>query len=337
MPAEARGALNQTNQMAKTNNSVTRDIWIAIGTIIIFLALIPAASYVTRTWGYARVFDLVDIAAVVSRVAVSSALVFLLFRWGFKKTLGRDFGDDFDSGWGAFEPKEKARWIIGAFVALFFAIFTGSAKGESLPISEKGRELIIQYEVGGRTYFEKFLAFPTVPAWQTTASGVTVGFGVDVGHMTRAQIAAAFSGILPADQIRALQSVAGLKGKRAYYEGLPKVKHLVRLDWQQATKVFERDTLPRFSEMTAAAFRIDDRRLHPDQNGALVSLVFNRGAALAGSTRLEMREIREDLATGRDHSVPPRIYAMKRLWAGKGLSGLLRRRDAEAALFASRL
>ena len=58
----------------------------------------------------------------------------------------------------------------------------------ALPISQKGYELIIKYEVSSRYYYERFLMRPTVPAWQTTRSGVTVGFGCDLGHTSKAQI-----------------------------------------------------------------------------------------------------------------------------------------------------
>jgi GH24 family phage-related lysozyme (muramidase) len=46
-----------------------------------------------------------------------------------------------------------------------------------------------------------------------------------------------------------------------------------------------------------------------------------------------MANIDRHLLANRLDRVPPEIRSMKRLWVGKGLNGLLTRRDAEAALF----
>ena len=49
--------------------------------------------------------------------------------------------------------------------------------------------------------------------------------------------------------------------------------------------------------------------------------------------RLEMRQIRDAMQAADFSPIPDLIRSMKRLWQGKGLDGLLARRDAEAALF----
>ncbi len=62
------------------------------------------------------------------------------------------------------------------------------------------------------------------------------------------------------------------------------------------------------------------------------SIVYNRGSSMVGSSREEMRKIR-DLVPLKDYQgIAQQIISMKRLWEGKGLDGLLKRRDAEAAL-----
>ncbi len=205
----------------------------------------------------------------------------------------------------------------------------------AIPISQESLDLIVYYEVGGsRAVYEKYYANPTVPAWRTTVSGVTVGIGVDVGHMTKQQIHDAMTGIVHKDQIKLLQSVAGLKGRDAYYNGLPKVKHGVHISFDQAKEIFTRYTLPKFTKSTKNAFVLTEERLHPHSNGALVSLVYNRGASMSSkSSRLEMRQIRSDIASKDEHRVPDRIRSMKRLWSYSKLKGLHLRRDAEAKLF----
>jgi hypothetical protein len=52
-----------------------------------------------------------------------------------------------------------------------------------------------------------------------------------------------------------------------------------------------------------------------------------------GDRRKEMRKIRELIKEGAYDKVPDQFEAMKRVWKGKGLDGLLARRDEEAKLF----
>lgn len=204
----------------------------------------------------------------------------------------------------------------------------------SLDISQEAIDLIIYYEVGGKSYYEKYLSKPTVPAWQTTVSGVTIGIGFDVGHNTKEQVKKALDDVLPENEIKLLQSVSGLKGRSAYYNGLPKVKHTVKVSYTQAEKIFKNDSLPRFTKQTADAFRIAKDRLHPHSNGALTSLVYNRGGSMSNSdSRKEMRNIRYNISINREDKIPADFRSMKRLWSYTKLKGLHLRRDAEAKLF----
>lgn len=204
----------------------------------------------------------------------------------------------------------------------------------SLDISQEAIDLIIYYEVGGKSYYEKYLSKPTVPAWQTTVSGVTIGIGFDVGHNTKEQVKKALDDVLPENEIKLLQSVTGLKGRSAYYNGLPKVKHTVKVSYTQAEKIFKNDSLPRFTKQTADAFRITKDRLNPHSNGALTSLVYNRGGSMSNTdSRKEMRWIRYNISINKENQVPSDIHSMKRLWSYTKLKGLHLRRDAEAKLF----
>jgi GH24 family phage-related lysozyme (muramidase) len=226
--------------------------------------------------------------------------------------------------------------ILEYIMALFVGMTPVKANDVplSLDISQEAIDLIIYYEVGGKSYYEKYLSKPTVPAWQTTASGVTIGIGFDVGHNTKEQVKKALDGVLPENEIKLLQSVSGLKGRSAYYNGLPKVKHTVKVSYIQAEKIFKNDSLPRFTKQTADAFRITKDRLHPHSNGALTSLVYNRGGSMSNTeSRKEMRWIRYNISTNREDRVPSDIRSMKRLWSYTKLKGLHLRRDAEAKLF----
>jgi GH24 family phage-related lysozyme (muramidase) len=75
--------------------------------------------------------------------------------------------------------------------------------------------------------------------------------------------------------------------------------------------------------------------LPPDAAAALLSLVFNRGAALGGSTRVEMANIKAHLQSGNLAEIPTELKRMKRLWPDT--AGLRNRRDDEAELFESAL
>ena len=53
---------------------------------------------------------------------------------------------------------------------------------------------------------------------------------------------------------------------------------------------------------------------------------------MSGDRRREMRAIARAVARGDVAEIARQIRAMKRLWVGKGLDGLLKRREGEAAL-----
>lgn len=233
--------------------------------------------------------------------------------------------------------------LAGVMGLLMMASFPASSKPTeesikvdnlSLKVSKESIEMIIFFEVSSRSFYERNYARPMVPAWQTTVSGVTVGIGFDVGHNTPQQIRNATQGILSEREIVALQSVAGMKGRNAHYNGLPKVRHTVHVTYDQAEQIFYRDSLPRFTRLTANAFGLSQDRLHPHSNGALTSLVYNRGSSLANTDqRKEMRWIKSNISTNREDRVPSDIRSMKRLWSYTALRGLHTRRDAEAAMF----
>jgi|19_taG_2_1085344.scaffolds.fasta_scaffold56921_1 hypothetical protein len=331
--------------MAKNkDNSIKRDITFALIGVAIFYAVLGVASWLDGAFGLVEAFTFVDLASTVTKTLVASALAFALLRIGFRHTLGKDIGETFDAGWAETPPQHKSRLIIIAVLVFFASIMLSGASaslrdfsgegggvipGLSLPVSEEARDLIVGYEVGGKTYYQKRLATPT---WPGGASGVTVGFGYDLGYNTAEQIRRDWGGVLSSSEVDALISVSGRKGSSGKY-ALSSVKRRVRISWEEAQGVFEGSTLPRFAKTTKGAFLLTEDRLHPHCNGALVSLVFNRGGSMRGSRRSEMANIRSHIAEGYAGRVPREIRSMRRLWLGRGLDGLIKRRDAEAGLF----
>jgi GH24 family phage-related lysozyme (muramidase) len=72
--------------------------------------------------------------------------------------------------------------------------------------------------------------------------------------------------------------------------------------------------------------------LNEDTQGALVSMVYNRGNKLEGSSRIEMKRIVEMVKNKDYEGIAEEIENSKRHWEGKGLDGLVVRREAEADL-----
>jgi hypothetical protein len=196
----------------------------------------------------------------------------------------------------------------------------------SYELSPGGLRLILDHEVGGgRKYYERFLS---KPSWPGERSGVTVGIGYDCGYRTRAQIAEDWGAVLPREAVAALQSVAGVKGLPAR-ECAIALRGKANVPWEAALDVFLRVTVPRFSDLALGAMPgIEDA---PQcVKDAVFSLVYNRGADMVGDRRREMRAVRDAVKAGRWADIPAYIRAMKRIWKGRGVDGLLRRRDAEA-------
>lgn len=193
-------------------------------------------------------------------------------------------------------------------------------------ISEKALDLIVKYEVSSKAYYDRYLAKPT---WPGLASGITIGIGYDLGYNSRAQFAKDWGDLLPNLTFQRLTGSLGVKGVRAsvLVNGLKDI----RIPWDTALRVFKQSTLPRFIGLTLRTYP-GSENLHPDVLGALVSVVFNRGASLTGSRRKEMAMLREAVRVGDVSQIEFLIRQMRRLWVGTKFRGLVQRRNAEADL-----
>ncbi|MEI6280138.1 MAG: hypothetical protein WCQ16_12260, partial [Verrucomicrobiae bacterium] len=193
------------------------------------------------------------------------------------------------------------------------------------PLSREAYQLILDFEVGGgRAYYERFLIHPE---WPGLASGITVAIGYDCGYNSPDVIRGDFRALPERERLAA---VSGLTGAAARAR-LNTVRDIL-VQWDLAEGVFNEVTIPRFWQLTCRTFP-GFERLHPNAQGALLSLVFNRGGSLAGPGRVEMREIAR-LSPGINYrAMAAQVRAMKRLWPDT--PGLLRRREAEARLLES--
>ena len=200
-------------------------------------------------------------------------------------------------------------------------------------LSKKSLDLILEFEVGGgENYYNKFLKNP---AWPGEQSGVTIGVGYDLGYVNKAEFSEDWKD-LPKEIFDRLYKVVGIKGYNT--------KNLIRglkdivIPWELSLQVFNNKTVTKFYNLTKDTFPNFDN-LPEDAKGGLVSLVFNRGNALEGDRRREMKLIRDGmkLVSVYDQKslsfIANQIRNMKRIWAGGSIEkGMNRRRDAEAKL-----
>jgi len=194
--------------------------------------------------------------------------------------------------------------------------------------SPEALKLLLEYEVGGgESYYNRYLSHPT---WPGGASGTTLAIGVDCGYYSPDELSRIFS-FLPQKQLEAIRLASGKTGQagKAYVQQIKPLN--ITVSWDQAVNIFNTLTWPKFARLAENAFPGLDQ-LCDNAYGALVSLVFNRGTAMQGDSRLEMRNIRV-LVPKRDYKgIAEELRKMKRIWQGKGLDGLITRREAEAKL-----
>lgn len=200
----------------------------------------------------------------------------------------------------------------------------------SRAISEGAIKLITMFEVTDRARYEaKFRQ----PIWPAGESGVTIGIGYDLGYVTSDWLNEDWEGRLGANELEALRKVCGLKGAAAR-QALSKVRD-VTIPWDIADPQFRTNLLPRYVALTLARLPNADK-LSNDSLGALVSLVYNRGASFRSDRPRyrEMRMIRQHMTNEAYDDIPAQLRSMVRLWKDvPNMRGLVLRRELEARLF----
>jgi GH24 family phage-related lysozyme (muramidase) len=193
-------------------------------------------------------------------------------------------------------------------------------------ISKKAIDLIIQHEVGGRAVYEKRYQ---KPIWAGGDSGLTIGLGYDIGYVKEAQLFSDWQG-LNLNFLNALKRFCGVKGEVVKTMMRGEVLNVI-IPYNMAYEVFVKKSIPKYYALTKKIYpQLDE--LNEDTRGALVSMVYNRGAKIDGDSRKEMKAI-VDLVAKKDYEgIAEQIEQSKRLWEGKGLDGLVIRREAEADL-----
>ena len=205
------------------------------------------------------------------------------------------------------------------------------------PLTTNGVAFIALEETGGLGYYHAVCRWPHYPG---VKSGVTIGVGYDLRHNSEEDFRKLWGDYLSKDFLDELSKDIGKPGSKRRVRELRSLG--VEIPFKAAWPAFIEKTLPKFYSYTEDIY--PSLAKLPDLcRSVLVSLVYNRGNSLQGTSRKEMREIRDILAKVDESGLHKRkrkmiladvedqIVSMKRLW---GLSsGLHKRRQAEANLW----
>ncbi|TIR25962.1 MAG: hypothetical protein E5X34_07285 [Mesorhizobium sp.] len=239
---------------------------------------------------------------------------------------------DFQNSSDLSEVNYQFREFAENFPALKLERAPSRLKPSKLKISPDAISLIIAFEVSSETLYKQRYQ---KPVWPGGRSGITIGLGYDIGYVTVAGLKDDWSNILNNDSaIKTLSHTCGVTGDAAR-DLVPNVSD-VEVLWEPARTQFDIE-IQKYVALTQRSLP-NFKALSEDCRGALVSLTYNRGPSFDvpetsdGSGRYrEMRNIRKHMVQGEFKLIPDEIRSMMRLWPG--VKGLLRRREAEAALF----
>ncbi|NNG04195.1 MAG: hypothetical protein HKM95_08850 [Inquilinus sp.] len=258
-----------------------------------------------------------------SRGADVEHLQHLLNRGGALLKVDGDFGSGTER---AVKEAQKLAGLPATGVA-DAALWTWlEARPEPSPdIPTEAVSLLVAEEVGSRKFYDSHATFPHFPGGE---SGVTIGLGYDLRFQSAADFERDWGDSLTPAQMDDLRPSLGRPGSKAAVAAL---RHIA-IPFPAAWRVFVRRLLPRYVAMTRKAFPGFDA-LPPLARGALVSLVYNRGAGMDGARKKEMRAIRDHMAAAKERldRVAAEFEAMGRLWPDA--PGLVARRKKEAALW----
>lgn len=207
-------------------------------------------------------------------------------------------------------------------------------------LPQAAEDLITDFEVsatspqgidGGHGYYDRHYQKPT---WPEGDSGVTVGIGVDLGQQSKEATEESWQAFLGADTVRRLASCAGITGTKA--KAVTATMQDISIVWNPALQEFDGYEVPNYWSLTRRTFPGFDN-LRANAQGALVSLIYNRGSAMAGPSRVDMRTVRSAVAdedyAAMAEAVRHMDVTMGNAWRNAGIyDGMAARREAEAEL-----
>ena len=133
-------------------------------------------------------------------------------------------------------------------------------------------------------------------------SGVSIGYGYDLGEHTATELERDWGGDLPASTIAALAPACGVRGQGAQLYLSEHNLAALEIPRDAALAEFSQDSLPQYEQELIECMPGSDQ-LPADVFGALTDLVYNRGPKMADDQndpdherRFEMRQIRSCVA-----------------------------------------
>ncbi|UAN34362.1 pesticin C-terminus-like muramidase [Enterobacter sp. JBIWA005] len=190
-------------------------------------------------------------------------------------------------------------------------------------ISKKSADLILKAE--------GYQKSPYVPKG-SSASGVTIGYGYDLGQQTISKMKLMLSDYFTTSQIARLEKAIGLTGNDALAI-IPSLSDITISKEDAVSLAMKMKS--KYAQIVVDTYP-EVLTTHPHCQGAMLSLVINRGTSFNKpnvESRVEMKNIHDDFVSGNLSDIPNQFRSMKRLWVGKGLDGLIVRREDEAKLF----
>lgn len=112
----------ETQDNKQNSTGIKKDWFIVGGTAAAFFALLRGAGWVDENFDFSAIFNMVDFSIIAMKVAFASAIAWTLKKFIFSNTLGKDYGDTFDSGWNNMRDVEKTRWMLVIFAVVFSTV-----------------------------------------------------------------------------------------------------------------------------------------------------------------------------------------------------------------------
>lgn len=197
--------------------------------------------------------------------------------------------------------------------------------GSNMIVSKKALDIIIESEVSSLAAYRKIHKFPS---WPQGESGITIGIGYDLGYVTKDVFERDWKKLLPSADYRKLLPLVGLKANDAKAKLTDSIKK-IEIPVNAALDVFYKRSLSVFAAKTREVYP-GIEFLPPDAQGAILSLIYNRGTATEGENRKEMLNLKKWIAEQKLSKIAEEIRSMKRLWPN--ITGLISRREREASL-----
>lgn len=199
--------------------------------------------------------------------------------------------------------------------------------GTTMVVSKKGLDIIINAEISSKKAYDTKYQFPV---WPKGDSGITIGIGYDLGMQTAKEVTNDWGKYISPAVLAKLLSVTGIHGAAAANALTAGIKSIV-IPWDAAIAVFYAISVPKFAKKTRAIYP-EIFALPPDAQSAILSLVYNRGTKLSGSSRAEMLNMVTLIKNKNLKGIASEFRKMKRLWPKADQRGLVIRREAEAVL-----